>query len=634
MAEWNVAFDYVAFYIMLVIAVWYVIEKKIPLKNYVAFRLLVYTALVATMLEIVATHMLRKQMDSELIYHLIAAETFIIHLLTVLFTKYSFSLYRLKDAVMNRIRLALIIVVAVELVLVVANYNTGILFTIEQGSYVVHGGMAILAVVDFMMLCLAMYNMIKYVTDISLFKSITIIVNIFVVLVAAYAQIMLSVPILNSAIATLLLTLCHYLHNPDTVKDQTTQLFNRKMLGKYVANLYEQKKTFDIIMVAMDDFKFINKTYGARVGDKLLLEVGNYLTQVDVPKYVFRFGSDQFCIVIDKKGQNLDVITDDIINRFRHPWYGDTEIGIMMSASICCVKCPKDAADYGSLVEVIDYSMAVAKKSRKGMVSKVENLELEKLKREKDIEKALRLAMDRDEFMVYYQPIYSIKKGAYNSAEALVRMNDEELGWVSPEDFIPIAEKNGLIVSMGEMILEKVCKFIHDYDIMKTSIEYIEVNISSVQLMQLDFVDRVKAILEKYDVKPQHINMEITETATMGNMTIINKNIERLVEYGINFSLDDYGSGNANIDYINHMPFKIIKLDKYIIWDAFKDLKAGVTLKYTIQMLNELELLIVAEGVETAEMKDKLVAVGCHYMQGWYYSKAVCDKEFKKLLSA
>ncbi|MDE6023980.1 MAG: bifunctional diguanylate cyclase/phosphodiesterase [Lachnospiraceae bacterium] len=634
MADWNVAFDYVASYMMLVIAAWYVIEKKIPLKSYVAFRLLVNTAIVATMLEIIVTHLLRRQIASDMVYHLVSAQTFIIHFLAVLFAKYSFSLSRLTDKVVNRIKQVLIVVMSMELMLVVVNYFTDILFTIENERYVAHQGMLLLVLVDLAMIGLAIYNMIKYVTDISVFKSITIIANIFVVLVAGFAQIVLGIPVLNSAIATLLLTLCHYLHNPDTVKDQTTQLFNRKMLGKYVINLYEQKKPFDVIMVAMDDFKFINKTYGARVGDKLLLSVGNYLTQLEVPKYVFRFGSDQFCIVVDKKGQKLDDITDGIINRFRHPWYGGTEIGIMMSASICCVTCPKDADDYGSLVEVIDYSMAVAKKSRKGMVSKVENLELDKLKREKDIEKALRLAMDRDEFMVYYQPIYSIKKGKYNSAEALVRMNDEELGWVSPEDFIPIAEKNGLIVSMGEMILEKVCKFIHDYDIMETSIEYIEVNISSVQLMQLDFVERVKSILEKYDVKPQQINMEITETATMGNMSIINKNIEKLVEYGINFSLDDYGSGNANIDYINHMPFKIIKLDKYIIWDAFKDLKAGVTLKYTIQMLNELELLIVAEGVETAEMKDKLAAVGCHYMQGWYYSKAVCDEEFKKLLSA
>jgi EAL domain-containing protein (putative c-di-GMP-specific phosphodiesterase class I) len=226
-----------------------------------------------------------------------------------------------------------------------------------------------------------------------------------------------------------------------------------------------------------------------------------------------------------------------------------------------------------------------------------------------------------------------VSKGHYNSAEALVRLNDSELGWISPEKFIPIAEKNGLIVQMGEIILEKVCKFIHDYDLKNTPIESIEVNISPIQLVQADFVDRVKKILEKYEVSPSQINMEITETATLTGTSVINDNIAALVDYGIKFSLDDYGSGNANIDYINNMPFSIIKLDKFIIWDAFKNEKAGITLEYTVGMLNALQLHIVAEGVETEEMNERLSEVGCHYMQGWYYSKAVSDDEFMKLIA-
>jgi EAL domain-containing protein (putative c-di-GMP-specific phosphodiesterase class I) len=258
---------------------------------------------------------------------------------------------------------------------------------------------------------------------------------------------------------------------------------------------------------------------------------------------------------------------------------------------------------------------------------------LDVLKEDKAIEKAVKLAIDRNELMVYYQPIYSVSKGHYNSAEALVRLNDSELGWISPEKFIPIAEKNGLIVQMGEIILEKVCKFIHDYDLKNTPIEYIEVNISPIQLVQADFVDRVKKILEKYEVSPSQINMEITETATLTGTSVINDNIAALVDYGIKFSLDDYGSGNANIDYINNMPFSIIKLDKFIIWDAFKNEKAGITLEYTVGMLNALQLHIVAEGVETEEMNERLSEVGCHYMQGWYYSKAVSDDEFMKLIA-
>jgi EAL domain-containing protein (putative c-di-GMP-specific phosphodiesterase class I) len=133
-------------------------------------------------------------------------------------------------------------------------------------------------------------------------------------------------------------------------------------------------------------------------------------------------------------------------------------------------------------------------------------------------------------------------------------------------------------------------------------------------------------------VNPAQINIEITETATLNSASMVNSNMNSLLDYGVSFSLDDYGSGNANIDYINHMPFKIIKIDKYIIWDSFKNSKAGITLEYTIGMLNALELYIVAEGVETEEMKEKLADFGCHYMQGWLYSKAVPDVEFVELL--
>jgi EAL domain-containing protein (putative c-di-GMP-specific phosphodiesterase class I) len=276
--------------------------------------------------------------------------------------------------------------------------------------------------------------------------------------------------------------------------------------------------------------------------------------------------------------------------------------------------------------------MTVAKKTQKGCVSNASDIDLDKIKQDKAMEKAIKLAIDRDELMVYYQPIFSVKKNVYNSAEALVRIHDEELGWISPEEFIPIAEKNGLIIEMGERILTKVCRFIRDFHLSETTVEYIEVNISPVQLNQLGFADRVKHILEEYDVNPEQINIEITETATINAGAMVNDNISSLLDYGISFSLDDYGSGNANISYINHMPFKIIKIDKFIIWDSFKNEKAGITLEYTIGMLNALNLYIVAEGIETEEMQQCLEKFGCHYMQGWYYSKAIPEQEFAALV--
>lgn len=237
----------------------------------------------------------------------------------------------------------------------------------------------------------------------------------------------------------------------------------------------------------MDDFKFINKTYGVENGDNLLRQIGAFMETLPFAKTVFRLGADQFCIVLYKDLDQIDAVAQTVHERFRHPWYSENQAGIMMSASICCVNCPTDASAYGQLIEVMDYSMSMAKRLQKGRITYAKDYDLGKIKQDKAFEKAVKQALDRDELMVYYQPIFSVEKGVYNSAEALVRLHDEELGWISPEDFIPIAERNGMIIEMGEVILDKVCRFIHDFKLAQTTVEYIEVNISPVQLMQQHF---------------------------------------------------------------------------------------------------------------------------------------------------
>ena len=463
-------------------------------------------------------------------------------------------------------------------------------------------------------------------------KAMVVLFHMLLVVLAVFLQLKTHVLLLNFVTATVCLTIYYYLQNPNAVIDTVTKQFNRRFFGEYLHTFFINEKPFGIVVVAMDDFKFINKTYGVENGDNLLRQIGAFMETLPFAKTVFRLGADQFCIVLYKDLDQIDAVAQTVHERFRHPWYSENQAGIMMSASICCVNCPTDASAYGQLIEVMDYSMSMAKRLQKGRITYAKDYDLGKIKQDKAFEKAVKQALDRDELMVYYQPIFSVEKGVYNSAEALVRLHDEELGWISPEDFIPIAERNGMIIEMGEVILDKVCRFIHDFKLAQTTVEYIEVNISPVQLMQQHFSDRVKQIMEKYDVRPNQINIEITETATISMADTVNANIMDLVQYGIKFSLDDYGSGYANIDYINHMPFSIIKLDKYIIWDAFKSTKAGITLKHTIGMLNELELHIVAEGVETAEMRDHLADIGCHFMQGWYYSKAVSDQDFIRLI--
>ena len=174
---------------------------------------------------------------------------------------------------------------------------------------------------------------------------------------------------LNLMLTLLCLALFYYQQNTNMVIDGVTKQFNRRFLGDYVHNAFFEEKPFGVVMVAMDDFKMINKTYGVDVGDNLLLQVGSFLEQLRFGQLVFRFGSDQFCIILPKNKDEITEVARQIEERFYHPWYPKGEVSVMMSASICCMECPKDASSFGELVEVIDYSMAVAKKTKKGCIT-------------------------------------------------------------------------------------------------------------------------------------------------------------------------------------------------------------------------------------------------------------------------
>lgn len=635
MGFWNLSYDYVATFFLLLVVIWYLNEKRIPRRSHKAFLIFLTCIFCSTGFKIIATQVAKNITGSYQFTNILMSLQFLAtNMVAVLFSVYMLLLVHFKFKGKWMINLLYVFCISCDIVITLMNPFNHIAFWLSTKGLVLGAGGHFMYIMDAVLICISIIIAIHNKRKIKTIPLIPLVFNIVSSVLACIGQIYFNVPMLNTVMVAVCLNMFHYQQNAGTVTDAVTGQFNRQFMGELLKNRFLDEKKFGIIMVAMDDFKFINKTYGVESGDHLLFQVGQFLEQIPGSKIVFRFGSDQFCIMLDK---NLDGIYDmagQIMDRFLHPWFDESQLAIMMSASICCMECPRDAASYGDLIELIDYSMSVAKKTRKGRITSAGEIDTDKIKQDKAIEKAVRMAMDRDDLRVYYQPIFSVEKGVYNSAEALVRLYDEELGWISPEDFIPIAEKNGMIIEMGEMILEKVCRFIRDFNIKDTTVEYIEVNISPVQLIQLNFAERVKNILETYHVNPSQINIEITETATMGAVNTINQNMNSLLEYGITFSLDDYGSGNANIDYINHMPFKIIKIDKYIIWDSFKNTKAGITLEYTIGMLNALQLHIVAEGVETEEMGEQLAKFGCHYMQGWLYSKAVPDTEFMALLNA
>ena len=231
--------------------------------------------------------------------------------------------------------------------------------------------------------------------------------------------------------------------------------------------------------------------------------------------------------------------------------------------------------------------------------------------------------IERGRFEVHYQPIYDLKRKKICSLEALARLNVEGYGYVSPEEFIGIAEKNGSIIQLGQIVVDEVCRFIRDENLIEKGIEFIEINLSVVQCMREKLYKDIQEVLDKYNIPTSMINLEITESAAAYSEERLLRNMARLSMRGISFSLDDYGSGYSNISYLVKMPFSIVKIDKFFLWGAVKKISTRLILENTIKLFKEINKKIVVEGVETLEMAQMVDAMGADYIQGYFYSKPV-----------
>jgi EAL domain-containing protein (putative c-di-GMP-specific phosphodiesterase class I) len=285
------------------------------------------------------------------------------------------------------------------------------------------------------------------------------------------------------------------------------------------------------------------------------------------------------------------------------------------------------------VIRVMERSLLEAEKSgAKSLVIDGEQM-LEKGRREGEILHILKEAVRNGKFEVFYQPIYSVEKKCYTCAEALIRLKDDRMGYISPEEFVPIAERHGLILEMGEFVFRDVCRFFAQERLWEKGIEYIDVNLSVVQCMQDDLHERFLAIMDEYRLPYHCINLEITETAAVLSTESLRNNMNCFMEKGVNFSLDDYGTGFSNTASIIEYPFHTIKLDKSMLWSSEESNKAMCALEHMIAMIKAMQMELICEGVETFAQATMLERMGCDYFQGYYFSKPVDGATFLDVLA-
>lgn len=433
------------------------------------------------------------------------------------------------------------------------------------------------------------------------------------------------------ATALCIMLIMFTLQKKEEVMEGTTGLWNRSTFIRDIYKSFSGEKKFSVISINISNLKILRETIGFIQTDRVLNEVAQYIQQYRLEVdglYAAKDGRYDM-ILFGKNRKNAVTIAEALNHEFKDVWMHDG-LELHLIVYIAVSECPADFKDKDDLISFTDAFHEYNAFS--GNVLYAGEFKEKKPLYGDELEKIIEKAWQENNFEVYYQPIYSTKDKAFRSAEALLRLHDDKYGFIPPDEFIPVAEANTSILKIGQFVLESVCKFIADNQLDRLGIEYIEVNLSTVQCIQTDMAERIISTVKKYGIRPSQINLEITETATIYSPDIMRRNMELLKENGILFSLDDYGSGYSNINYLLNFPFSLIKLDKGIVCSENENRKNWIVIKYSIEMLKEMGFLIVAEGVETEDMVRGLEEHGCQYLQGYYFSRPVPGMDFVEFI--
>ena len=416
--------------------------------------------------------------------------------------------------------------------------------------------------------------------------------------------------------------------------DRLTGLPNRVMLSEYIASIFEDHYTKDevvaILYIELDNFKHINDTLGHDFGDEVLKFVAFKLSEkLGSKAFVARHGGDEFFIVTRKMIQKEDIqeIIDDVGMIFNRLW-PLKEHEIFLAASIGVVTIPYDCSSVGDVYKNIDAAMYEAKKSGKGTYRFFSKEMLKSLEDRTELENNLRKAIDNNEFELYYQPYFDANSENIVGAEALIRWIHPMVGIISPDKFIPVAEETGLIVPIGEWVIEEAVKAIKERQMDLP----ISINIAEKQLASKGFTEKLLNIIKKYDIEPKCVRLEITESSVMNN---ISENIKVLMDIkalGIKISLDDFGTGYSSLSYMQRLPIDILKIDKSFI-DEINTLEDKKTIVGDIiSIAHRLNMETIAEGVESINQVEYLRYNECDALQGYYFSKPMAKSAFETFI--
>ena len=425
--------------------------------------------------------------------------------------------------------------------------------------------------------------------------------------------------------------------------DVLTDLPNRQLFSERcqqaLADARRHLTKVGIVFMDLDNFKLINDSMGHQIGDKVLQAVAQRISQViRAGDTLARLGGDEFILLFKDIGdeETISRVVEKIGGEFDHPFeIGNSKLRITMSIGISV--CPDDGRDADTLIKNADAAMYQAKLSGRSIYRFYTPEMTQNAQRRIQLENELYRALENSEFRVFYQPQYSLKEKTLVGAEALIRWQHPSKGLLTPEKFLPVAEESRLIVHIGEWVIDQVCRKIRHWMCEEYDIPAISVNIAGVQLSNGGLFDVIKAAIEKHEIKPELLKLEITEglimNPTSGNGDPVITQLNALRDLGVSIAIDDFGTGYSSLSYLKRLPIDTLKIDQSFIDGVDENADNKAITQAVIALGKTLKLAVIAEGVESIEQKRHLRAMGCDEAQGYYFSYPLEEEGFTQLMT-
>ncbi|MET3726876.1 diguanylate cyclase (GGDEF)-like protein/PAS domain S-box-containing protein [Fictibacillus halophilus] len=424
--------------------------------------------------------------------------------------------------------------------------------------------------------------------------------------------------------------------NQMVYRDPLTGLPNRLLLNDRLSQALEladeNKQTIGIMFIDLDRFKYINDTLGHAVGDQLLIEIAKRIQScVGKNDTVCRQGGDEFIVLIpNTTADEVSKIAQQIVDLFSSSVMVN-EQELFVTPSIGIAMYPGDGRDIETLIKNADTAMYRVKEQGKNNFQFYTPEMNEAVTKKMKLEIGLRKALERDEFQIVYQPQIDVETGGIIGVEALLRWHHPEWGTISPAEFIPIAEETGLILQIGEWVLHGACLQNKEWQNAGYAPLRMAVNISSRQFQQSDLVERVSRILRETGLDAQYLELELTESIIQDSKYAVAK-MQLLKEMGIHLSIDDFGTGYSSLSYLKTFPIHTLKIDQSFTRNIYADPKDASLVETIIAMAHNLDLKVIAEGVETEEQLQFLQQKQCNEAQGYFFSRPISAEELVVIL--